>query len=44
MPATEYQIEAMVSRLGDVGIAAVAAALRPDIARSPAELAASAGN
>ncbi len=44
VPATEHQIEAMVSRLGDAGIAAVAAALRPDVVRQPAELAASAGN
>jgi hypothetical protein len=44
VPATEYQIEAMVARLGDAGIAAVALALRPDVAAYPADLAASAGN
>ncbi len=44
VPVTENQIEAMVARLGDTGVAAVAAALRPDMARQPAELAASAGN
>jgi hypothetical protein len=43
-PATEPQIEAMVARLGDTGIAAVAAALRSDAAEQPADLAASAGN
>ncbi len=44
LPATEYQIEAMVSRLGDAGIAAAAAALRPDATEQPAELVANAGN
>lgn len=44
VPTTEHQIEAMVARLGDAGIAAIAAALRPDAAQRPAELAASAGN
>lgn len=29
-PANEQQVEALVSRLGDVGIAAVAAVLEPD--------------
>jgi hypothetical protein len=43
-PVNEHQIEAMIARLGDTGVAAVAAALRPDVARQPAELAASAGN
>ena len=43
-PATEYQIEAMVARLGDAGIAAVAGALRPVATPQSADLAASAGN
>jgi hypothetical protein len=43
-PGTEQQIEAMVARLGDAGIAAVATALRPVAAHQPAELAATAGN
>jgi hypothetical protein len=43
LPATEHQIEAMVARLGDAGIATVAAALRPEsVAQSG--LVASAGN
>lgn len=43
MPANELQIEALVSRLGDTGIAAIAGALGPD---SPpdADGAASLGN
>jgi hypothetical protein len=37
-PATEPQVEALVSRLGDVGIAAVAAALAaPAVARDQAK-------
>jgi len=44
LPTTENQIEAMVARLGDTGIAAVAAALQPPAASQPADLAASAGN
>ncbi len=44
VPTTEHQIEAMVGRLGDAGVVAVAAALRPDLAQQPAELVASAGN
>jgi hypothetical protein len=44
LPTTEHQIEAMVARLGDAGIAAVAAALRPDATPQPADLAANAGN
>jgi hypothetical protein len=43
-PATEHQIEAVVARLGDAGIAAIAATLRQDGAVHPADLAASAGN
>ena len=34
MPSNEHQIESLVSRLGDTGIAAIAAALNPDV---PAE-------
>ena len=30
-PATEAQIEALISRLGDTGIAAVADAFRPEV-------------
>ena len=30
-PATESQIEALISRLGDTGISAVADALRPEV-------------
>jgi hypothetical protein len=44
LPATEHQIEAMVARLGDEGIAAVAGALRRDGAMQPSDLAANAGN
>ena len=44
LPATEQQIEAMVARLGDAGIAAVAAALRPDASAQSADVVASAGN
>jgi hypothetical protein len=43
-PGTEHQIEAMVARLGDAGIAAVAAALRSDSAEQSADIAATAGN
>jgi hypothetical protein len=43
-PVTEHQIEAMVSRLGDAGIAAVAVALRPAATPLSADLAATAGN
>ncbi len=42
-PANEHQIEAMVARLGDAGIAAIAGALSPDPASSP-DQAAAAGN
>ena len=42
-PANEAQIEALVARLGDRGLAAVAAALAESQA-APAELAAAAGN
>lgn len=34
VPVNEYQIEAMVARLGDAGIAAIAAVLSPDPAPS----------
>ncbi len=44
LPATEQQIEAMVARLGDAGIAAVAAAMQPDPTSQPADMVASAGN
>jgi hypothetical protein len=44
LPATEHQIEAMVARLGDAGIAAVAATLRSDAVTTPPDLATSAGN
>ncbi len=44
LPVTEHQIEAMVGRLGDIGIAAVADALRPNSHPQLSELAASAGN
>lgn len=40
-PSTEGQIEALVSRLGDAGIAAIAAALAPE---EPIDLAHHAGN
>lgn len=44
-PASEQQIEALVSRLGDNGIAAAATALGGEAAQAPqAELVASAGN
>jgi hypothetical protein len=43
-PVTEQQIEAMVARLGDTGIAAVAAGLRPDDTPQPVDLPANAGN
>ena len=43
-PSTESQIEAMVGRLGDAGIAAVAAALQPAIPRPPVDLADNLGN
>ncbi len=44
LPTTEHQIETMVARLGDSGIAAVANALRPEANRQSADLAARAGN
>ena len=43
-PANEVQIEAMVGRLGDAGIAAVAQALQPSLETSVQEMADSAGN
>jgi hypothetical protein len=43
-PVNEQQIEAMVARLGDSGITAVAAALSPEGRASAADLVASAGN
>ncbi len=44
-PVNEQQIEALVSRLGDTGIAAAAAALGGEPAQAPqAELVANAGN
>ncbi|MBV8576245.1 MAG: hypothetical protein JOZ58_14565 [Acetobacteraceae bacterium] len=43
-PTNEQHIEALVSRLGDSGIAAAAAALATDTAPSRAELVAAAGN
>jgi hypothetical protein len=43
-PTTEHQIEAIVGRLGDSGIAAIAAALRPEAGGQPIDQAASAGN
>jgi hypothetical protein len=43
-PATEQQVEAMVGRLGEVGIAAAADALLPTTDSDPAELVNSAGN
>jgi hypothetical protein len=43
-PGTEQQIEALVHRLGDAGIAAVAAALDPATAPRSAETLANAGN
>ena len=42
-PASEQQVEALVGRLGDAGIAAVGAALAETTA-TPAEVAAAAGN
>ncbi len=44
MPATEHQIEAVVARLGDSGIAAIATALRPEVSEPPRDMAANAGN
>ncbi|WP_241771093.1 hypothetical protein [Acidisphaera rubrifaciens] len=44
MPANEHQIEALVARLGDSGIAAAAEALAPDEAVSMADTVVSAGN
>ncbi len=44
VPSTEHQIEAMVARLGDAGIAAVASALRPAETVQPADMLANAGN
>ena len=43
-PATEQQLEALVSRLGDAGIAAAATALGGEAAPSQSELVANAGN
>ena len=43
-PATEAQIESMVGRLGDAGVAAVADALQNAAQPATAELVASAGN
>jgi len=43
-PVSEQQIEALVSRLGDAGIAAVASALGNEQAPSQSEMVASAGN
>jgi hypothetical protein len=43
-PANEFQIEAMVGRLGDSGVAAVAAALQQPAQPSLAEVSDSAGN
>ena len=43
-PSNELQIEAMVGRLGDAGIAAVAQALQQAPEPSAAELANNAGN
>ena len=43
-PTTEQQIEAMVGRLGDVGIAAAADALVPELEGDPSELVSRAGN
>ncbi len=44
MPVSEAQIEAMVGRLGDAGIAAIATALQQAVEPDAAELVASAGN
>ena len=44
LPGTEHQIEALVNRLGDVGITAVAAALEPAPASHSPEALANAGN
>jgi hypothetical protein len=43
-PTTEQQIEAMVGRLGEIGIAAAADALLPMTERNAAEMVRSAGN
>jgi len=43
-PVSEPQIEAMISRLGDAGIAAVASALRQSSEQSMVESVANAGN
>ncbi|MBW4091057.1 MAG: hypothetical protein HIU82_08110 [Proteobacteria bacterium] len=43
-PATEQQIEAMVARLGDAGINAIAVALDAEPAADSAEVVATAGN
>ena len=43
-PVTESQIESMVSRLGDAGIAAVAAALQSAMPSPPVDLADNLGN
>jgi hypothetical protein len=44
IPTNESQIEATVSRLGDVGISAVAIALQENVEAEPDELVANAGN
>lgn len=44
VPATEQQIEAMVARLGDTGINAIAAALDVESSSDTPEVAATAGN
>lgn len=43
-PSNELQIEAMVSRLGDAGVAAVAHALEPSADEDATQLVANAGN
>ena len=43
-PSNEQQIEAMVARLGDAGIAAIAAGLSPDPAAATPDGLANAGN
>lgn len=44
MPANEHQIEALVARLGDSGIAAAADSFVPEDAMSKPDMVASAGN
>jgi hypothetical protein len=43
-PSNEHQIEALVHRLGDAGVAAVAAALDPSLAPRSTQTLANAGN